>query len=48
LLADTRDEHVNADRDPDLGFDGIVRGAEKTFYAQVLFDPFEEQFDLST
>ena len=48
MLADNGDEHVNADGDPDLSFDGIVGGAEKPFDAQVLLDPFEEEFDLPT
>ena len=44
-LFDDGDEHVDGDRDPDLGFDGIFRGAEKSLDAQVLLDPFEEQLD---
>ena len=45
-LFDDGDEHVDGDRDPDLGFDGIFRGAEKSLDAQVLLDPFEKQFHL--
>ena len=46
MLANNRNEHVNADGNPNLGLHGIVRGAEKPFDAQMLFDPFEEEFDL--
>ena len=45
-LLDDGDKHIDGDRDPDLGFDGVLRGAEKRFDAQVLLDPFEKQFDL--
>ena len=45
-LFDDGDEHVDGDRDPDLGFDGIFRGAEKSLDAQVLLDPFEKQLHL--
>ena len=40
------DEQVNGDSAPDLGAHGVGTGAVKGFDAQVLFDPFEEQFDL--
>ena len=40
------DEQVNGDGRPDLGVHGVGRGAVKGFDAQVLFEPFEEQFDL--
>ena len=30
----------------DLGFDGVLGSSEEAFDAQVLLDPFEEQFDL--
>ena len=46
MLFDDSDEDINADGDPDLGFDGVLIGAEKCLDAQVLFDPFEEQLDL--
>jgi hypothetical protein len=39
-------EHINGHGDPDLGLDAAVRSAEKVFDAQMLFDPFEEEFDL--
>ena len=45
-LLETGDDEVNADCDPDLGFDGIVAEANEGFDAQVLFDPFEEQFNV--
>jgi len=40
------DQHVSADRDPDLRFDRVLVGAIKRLDAQVLLDPFEEQLDL--
>ena len=40
------DEQVNRDRAPDLGAHRVGTGAIKGFEAQMLFDPFEEQFDL--
>ncbi len=44
---DDRQEDLGADRDPDLGLQDVLAGAEIIFEAQVLLDPFEEQFDLS-
>lgn len=46
FFLDNGHQHVDADRNPDLGLDGIVAGAEKGFDAQILFDPFEEEFDV--
>ena len=40
------DQHVSADGDPDLRFGRVLVGAIKRLDAQVLLDPFEEQFDL--
>ena len=40
------DEQVNGDGAPDLGAHGVGAGAIEGFDAQMLFDPFEEQFDL--
>lgn len=45
-LVETGHHEVNADCDPDLGAHGVLCGAEEGFDAQVLFDPFEEEFDL--
>ena len=39
-------QHVGADRDPDLRLDRVLVGAIKRLDAQVLLDPFEKQFDL--
>ena len=39
-----RHQHIDADGNPNLGLHGVVAGAVKVFDAQVLFDPFEEQF----
>ena len=40
------DQHVSADCNPDLRLDRVLVGAIKRLDAQVLLDPFEEQFDL--
>ena len=40
------DQHVCADRDPDLRLDRVLVGAIKRLDSQVLLDPFEKQFDL--
>ena len=40
------DQHVSADRDPDLRFDSVLVGAIKRLDAQVLLDPFEKQLNL--
>ena len=40
------DQHVGADRDPDLRLHGVLAGAQKCLDAQVLLDPLEEQLDL--
>ena len=40
------DQHVDADGDPDLGLDRVLGGPEERLDAQVLLDPFEEQFHL--
>ena len=40
------DEQINGDGAPDLGAHGIGAGAIKGFDAEMLLDPFEEQFDL--
>ena len=40
------DEQINGDGGPDLGAHRVWRGAVKGFDAQMLLDPFEEEFDL--
>lgn len=47
-LIETGHHEVNAQGDPDLGAHGVLCGAEESFNSEVLFDPFEEQFDLPT
>jgi hypothetical protein len=37
---------LNGPGGPDLRLDSIFRGAEERLDPQVLFDPFEEEFDL--
>ena len=45
-LLEYRDQHVSADRNPDLRLDGVLAGPQKGFDSQILLDPFEEQLDL--
>ena len=47
LLRDS-DQHIGADCNPDLRLHCVLAGAQKRLDAQVLLDPFEEQFDLPT
>ena len=37
------DQHISADRDPDLRFDRVLVSAKKSLDPQMLFDPLEEQ-----
>jgi len=46
LLPNDRDEDVGGDGNPDLGLDGVLGGPIERLDAQVLLDPFEEEFDL--
>jgi hypothetical protein len=45
-LSDDGDEHVDGDRDPDLGLHGVLGSAEEAFDPKMLLDPLEEEFDL--
>ena len=45
-LAQDCNEDIGRDGDPDLCFHGVGRGAIKGLDPQMLFDPFEKQFDL--
>lgn len=47
LLCD-RDQHVSANRDPQLRLHGVLAGAKERLDAQVTLDPLEEQLDLPT
>ena len=40
------DEQVNGDGAPDLGAHGVLARTVERFDAQMLLDPFEEQFHL--
>ena len=40
------DQHVSADRNPDLRLDRVLGGSVKRLDPQMLFDPLEEQLDL--
>jgi hypothetical protein len=44
-LFDDGDQHVGRHGDPDLRLHRVLAGAEEGLDAQVLLDPFEEQFD---
>ena len=46
LLLHNRDEQVDGYRDPDLSLQRVWGGSVEHLDAQMLFDPFEEQFDL--
>ena len=46
FLFDDGYQDIHRDGDPDLSFDSIVGGPVERFDAQVLLDPFEEEFDL--
>src|SRR5262245_43956824 len=48
LFFNDGDQNVDCHSNPDLGLHTVGGRAEKTFDTQVLFDPFEEQFDLPT
>ena len=40
------DQHVSADRNPNLRLDRVLGGSKKRLDPQVLLDPLEEQLDL--
>lgn len=48
LLFDDGHQHINAEGDPDLCFDGVDGGTQETLGVKVALDPFEEEFDLPT
>lgn len=48
FLSGDGDQHVDADRDPDLCLHSVLGGAVEALDAQVLVDPFKEQLDLAT
>lgn len=45
---DDSNQDIDGHGGPDLCFHRILRGAVECLDAQVLFDPFEQQFDLPT
>lgn len=45
-LFETGDHQISADGDPDLGLHSIFRIAVESLDSEILFDPFEEKFDL--
>jgi len=48
LLSGDGNQDINADGNPNLGLDGILGVAVEAFDVEVLFDPFEEEFDTPT
>jgi hypothetical protein len=46
FLFENRNEQINGNGDPDLGFDGVVGIAKKRLNMQVLLYPPKKQFDL--
>lgn len=46
FLPGNHHQHISAGRNPYLGLDGVGTGAKKALDAQILFNPFEEQFHL--
>jgi len=46
LLFPDRDQDVHRDRNPDLGFDGILVGSVESLDAKMLLDPLEEQLHM--
>lgn len=46
LLFDDGNQHVGADRTPDLGLHSVFACAQKVLYAHLLLDSFEEELDL--
>ena len=46
LLFDNGNQHISGNSAPDLRLHRILAVADETLYAQVLLDPFEEQFHL--
>lgn len=45
-FANNSNQYVYAHSGPDLGFDCVLGATKEAFDPQMLFDPFEEQFDL--
>ena len=45
-LLDDGNQHVGADRDPDLRLHSVLAGTQKCLDTQMLFDPFEKQLHL--
>ena len=46
FLLDDSHQDVDADRDPHLRLDSVIRGSKEGLNSEVLFDPFEEEFHL--
>ena len=47
LFLDDGDQQVDRNGDPDLGFNGVLAGPEEVLDAEVLLDPFKEEFQLA-
>ena len=48
LLSRDGNQEENADGNPDLGLDCVLGVTVEAFDVEVLFDPFEEEFDPPT
>jgi hypothetical protein len=48
FLLDDSDKYINRDSNPDLSLDRVWRSTIECLDSKMLFDPFEEQFDLPT
>jgi hypothetical protein len=48
FLLDDSNEYINRDSDPDLNLHRVWRRTIKCLDPKMLFDPFEEDFDLPT
>ena len=48
FLLEDGNEQVNADGNPDLGLDRVLRGSIEGLNGKILFDPFEKEFHTPT
>lgn len=48
FLFNNGDQHISRDGAPDLRLHGVLAVTQKIFDAQILLNPFEEQFNLPT
>jgi hypothetical protein len=48
IFFENSDKQTNGDSDPRLDLNGVLRSAVEGVDSQMLFDPFEEEFDFPT